>query len=64
MAKSKVTLKEARKNAGLTIEQIAEKMGRNRSTIMNWESGKTLPTLLQAKELSDFYKISIDCIDF
>lgn len=64
MNRSKITLKEARKNSGLTIAQIAEKMGKNRSTIMSWESGKTFPTLLQAKALSEFYKISMDRIDF
>lgn len=38
---AKVTVEAARVNAGLTQSELAEKMGVSRSTVINWESGKT-----------------------
>lgn len=35
-------LKEARENAGLTQEQVAEKLGLHRATIVTWESRATV----------------------
>ena len=39
-------LKEARANAGLTQEQVAEKIIVSRQTISNWERGKSLPDIV------------------
>ena len=36
----KITMKAARVSAGLTQEEIAEKMGVSRSTVIDWENGK------------------------
>lgn len=36
----KISLASARKNARMTQEEIAQKMGVSRFTIMNWEKGK------------------------
>ena len=36
----KIPMKAARIAAGFTQEQLAEKMGVDRSTIISWESGK------------------------
>lgn len=36
----KITLAAARKNANLTQEEIARKMGVSKNTIVNWENGK------------------------
>lgn len=38
---AKITLAAARVNAGLTQEQLAEKLGVTRKTYANWETGKT-----------------------
>lgn len=38
-------LKAARLNAGMTQEQVAEKIMVSRQTISNWETGKSLPVL-------------------
>lgn len=38
--KAKVSLAGARVSAGLTQEQLAEKMGVSRQTVIDWESGK------------------------
>ena len=53
-------LKEARTNAGLTQEQVAEKIMVSRQTISNWENGKSLPDIVSILNLSDLYQISLD----
>lgn len=53
-------LKDARAKAGLTQEQVAEKIMVSRQTISNWENGKSLPDIISIMNLSDLYQISID----
>lgn len=53
-------LKDARVNAGLTQEQLAEKIMVSRQTISNWENGKSLPDIVSIIKLSDLYQISLD----
>ena len=51
-------LKQGRINANLSLEQVAKKLGVNRSTVSRWETGKidyiSLPVL---RELSAIYNI-------
>ncbi len=49
----KKKLKDARANAGLTQEQVAEKIMVSRQTISNWENGKSLPDIISIINLSD-----------
>lgn len=35
----KLTLKAARVNSGLTQRELAEKLGKHHTTIVNWEKG-------------------------
>jgi len=49
-----------RKNAKLSQEQLAEKMGVTRQTISNWELEESSPDIKQAKELSKIFNISLD----
>ena len=53
-------LKEARKIAGMTQEEVAEKVLVSRVTISNWENGKTLPDIASLISLSELYNISLD----
>lgn len=53
-------LKDARIQAGLTQEQVAEKVMVSRQTVSNWENGKSLPDIVSVMNLSDLYQISID----
>lgn len=55
-------LKDARLNAGLTQEQVAEKIMVSRQTISNWENGKSLPDIVSIMNLSDLYQISLDVL--
>ena len=53
-------LKEARQKAGMTQEQVAEKIMVSRVTVSHWENGKSLPDILSLISLSDLYSISLD----
>ena len=53
-------LKDARVKAGLTQEQVAEKVMVSRQTISNWENGKSLPDIFSIMNLSDLYQIGLD----
>ncbi len=53
-------LKEARKSAGLTQDQVAEQIMVSRVTVSHWENGRTLPDIVSLINLSDLYGISLD----
>ena len=53
-------LKSARKNAGLTQEQLAEKLLVSRQAITKWEADKGMPDIENLKQLSKLLNISID----
>ena len=53
-------LKDARLNAGMTQEQVAEKIMVSRQTVSNWETGKSLPDIISIINMSDLYQISLD----
>ncbi len=53
-------LKEMRQNAGMTQEEVAEKIMVSRVTVSHWENGKSLPDIVSLISLSDLYGISLD----
>ena len=53
-------LKEARKKAGLSQEQFAEKMNVSRSAIAKWETDKGMPDVNNLKVMSQLLNVSID----
>ena len=53
-------LKSARKIAGLTQEQLAEKLLVSRQAITKWEADKGMPDIENLKQLSKLLNISID----
>ncbi len=53
-------LKEARKNTGMTQEQVTERIMVSRVTLSHWENGKSLPDIASLINLSNLYNISLD----
>ena len=53
-------LKDERQKAGMTQDQVAEKIMVSRVTVSHWENGKTLPDIVSLINLSDLYSISLD----
>lgn len=55
-------LKEARKNKGLTQEEVAIATKISRNTLSRYENGTRRPSLENLEQLADNYNISIDWI--
>jgi transcriptional regulator with XRE-family HTH domain len=55
-------LRQARINAKLTQQDVAGDFGRSRQSISSWESGKTLPDLIEFRQLATLYGVSTDLI--
>lgn len=64
MAIEKVTLPVARKIANLTQKELATICGVSESTVINWEKGRSEPTVTQAQQISEVTGIPLDSIIF
>lgn len=53
-------IKNARKNAGLTQEQMAEKLMVSRQAITKWESDKGIPDVGNLKSIATLLNVSVD----
>ena len=53
-------IKEARKQCGLSQEQLAEKMAISRSAVAKWEANNGLPDVDNLKALAQLLNVSID----
>ena len=53
-------IKEARKQCGLSQEQLAEKMAVSRSAVAKWEANNGLPDVENLKALAQLLNVSID----
>ena len=53
-------LKEARKKAGLSQEQFAEKMSVSRSAVAKWESDRGMPDVNNLKVMAQLLDVSVD----
>lgn len=53
-------ISELRKKFNLSQEQLAEKINVTRQTISNWELGQTVPDIVQAKEISKIFHVTLD----
>lgn len=62
MDKLKISLAAARVNAGMTQEEVAQKMGVSNKTIINWEKGVIIPSFANLYALSSLYNIPQDNI--
>lgn len=53
-------LKAARKNAGLTQEELAARLCVSRAAVAKWETDKGLPDIMNLKAISKLLDVSID----
>lgn len=53
-------LKQARKGAGYSQEELANKMGVSRSAITKWETDKGMPDINNIKAIAQLLNVSID----
>lgn len=53
-------LSTLRKKAGLSQEDVAEKLDVSRQTVSKWENDQSTPELIKAKMLSELYCVSYD----
>lgn len=60
----KVNLDAVRVNAGMTQTQWANALGVTTMTVLNWEKGKTEPTISQTRKMAELSGIPVDFIFF
>lgn len=60
----KITLAAARKNAGFTQAEAAERIGVSTSTLVNWEKGRTSPKQTEVNKMCSLYDVEYGCIIF
>ena len=59
----KIKLKAARVNAGLTQTEVAQKLNRNKQTIVNWEKGFTEIKGKDLLALSELYEMPVEYLE-
>ena len=57
-----ITLEAARVNAKLTQQGLADMLKLHRTTIHNWETGKSSPDVVQLRRISEITRVPIDYI--
>ena len=62
MIEPKITLKAARVNAELTLDDVAERIGKSKQSIENWENGKTPIKYSDLLKLSEIYEMPVEYI--
>ena len=53
-------IKELRKSAKLSQEELAEKFGVERATISRWENQKHDPSIADLVRLADYFNVTVD----
>lgn len=53
-------LKNLRKEAGLTQDQLAQKTNLSQTAISNWEAGNRIPSIDYAIVLAKFFFVTLD----
>lgn len=52
-------LKKLRKEKGLTQQELADKIGVTKLTILRWEKGDRVPKSDKAQQLADYFGVSV-----
>ena len=53
-------LSRLRRDKGLTLEEVADRVGATRQAVGKWETGESTPDLAHAAALAEFYGTSVD----
>jgi transcriptional regulator with XRE-family HTH domain len=59
---AQLSLEALRINAGMTQQDVADKLGVSRHTVMKWENGSAKPKELVIYALAKLYDVDIDVI--
>lgn len=62
MEKLQISLAAARVNANMTQDDVARAMHVSKTTVLNWEKGKVMPSFATLNTLSSLYEIPVDNI--
>lgn len=49
-----------RKSRQLSLEEVAERVGVSRQAVGKWESGETVPDIVNCDALAELYNVSVD----
>ena len=60
----KITLKAARVNADLTLEDAAKGLGITKNTLISYEKYRTIPDMRVGKAMASLYGTSVDDLIF
>lgn len=60
----KITLKAARVNADLTLEDAARKLGITKNTLISYEKYRTIPDMEMGTAMASLYGASVDDLIF
>lgn len=60
----KISIAAARINAGLTQKEVCKTLNLSKTTLVNYEKGRTVPDVIMGQKLADLYKIPIDNLKF
>ncbi len=55
-------IQSARKNAGITQNELAQMLGVSRQSVSNWENNHAYPDIISVIKISDICKISLDSL--
>ncbi len=58
----KISLEAVRVNAKMTQKEWAERLEVSNTTVVNWEKGKTEPSLSQLRKMSELSGVPMDFI--
>ena len=56
------SIKNLRKEKGLTQDQLAEALHVTRQAVSNWETGKTEPDIETLSQLAEFFEVDVEKI--
>lgn len=60
----KISMASARVNAGLTQKAVCKTLNISKTTLVNYEKGRTVPDMVTGQKLANLYKIPIDNLKF